>query len=172
MQPSFDLRIHTMIKAMKEVVIPAITPGNSAALEQAGLVAASLNLIAEQIDFSHWYEVSDMRLMARMIVNLTDLLPPDATAKARALASNSHSIAAQEGVTLSELREMTIQLRDVACELIEIIGWSGDAGAVRQRDHIVLMLSEQQIERERAFVARTGFDCTPETLKNIRDSLK
>ena len=55
MRPSFDLRLQTMMKAMTEVVLPAVDPDNSAAVEQANLVIGSLNLLTEQVEYAHWF---------------------------------------------------------------------------------------------------------------------
>jgi hypothetical protein len=171
MQPSFELRIDTMIKAMREVVMPAIDPGSSAALEQAALVTASLDLICEQIDFAHWYEVSDIKLNSQMLVDLAGLLNPD---EAKALDNSARSaleLARRHDVTLSQLRNVSCELRNSSCSLIEDITALGDGEMIGQANEIVLTASDIQNNRERAFVAKTGFDSTPDTLKSIDKSL-
>jgi hypothetical protein len=48
MLPSIDLRIQNLIKALKEVVIPALPPRERLARDQAALVIGHLNMIAAQ----------------------------------------------------------------------------------------------------------------------------
>jgi len=48
MLPSIDLRIQNLIKALHEVVIPAIPPRERLARDQASLVIGHLNMIAAQ----------------------------------------------------------------------------------------------------------------------------
>lgn len=49
MMPSIELRLATMRRALQEVILPAIAADNALAREQAQLVAAHLDLIAQQL---------------------------------------------------------------------------------------------------------------------------
>lgn len=55
MTPSIDIRIATIVRAMEDVVAPAIDPGNSLAREQAALVVGQVRLIAAQWSRSEDY---------------------------------------------------------------------------------------------------------------------
>ena len=70
MVPTITARLRTMMKAMQEVVLPAVDPHHSIAQEQAKLVLGSLNLILQQIDFAHAFEVVEAREMQRLGVEL------------------------------------------------------------------------------------------------------
>ncbi len=48
MLPGIELRIQNLIKAMQEVVLPAIPPSERLAADQAGLVVGHLRMIAAQ----------------------------------------------------------------------------------------------------------------------------
>ena len=61
MTPSIELRIQTMIKAMSEVILPAIEPGNDLAREQGQLMIAQLGLIARQWDKAQSYDTLCLR---------------------------------------------------------------------------------------------------------------
>ena len=73
MQPGFELRLTTMMKALSETVLPAVDAQNKAAVEQMHIVIGSLALLREQIDFSHWFEVEEARDMAGLIMDLAAL---------------------------------------------------------------------------------------------------
>ena len=45
MNPSIELRIKTMIRALTEIIIPAVDQNNSLAQEQAGLLVGHLNVL-------------------------------------------------------------------------------------------------------------------------------
>jgi len=66
-QPGYDPRIRSMMKALAETIIPAIHGTNRAAVEQAHIVLGSLERLRQQIDYAHWFEVRDTRGMARLI---------------------------------------------------------------------------------------------------------
>ena len=172
MQPSFDLRIRTMIKAMNEVVIPAVDSDNQAALDQARLVAASLDMLIEQIDYAHWFEIADIQLMNRMISALTEITPTETADLAKAVAVTAMQAASRHEVSLPEIREHTRLLRDRISDLIESVGMLNDPKKLAQANEIILKLSQPQLNRERAFFAKTGFDTSPETLKSIREALE
>lgn len=172
MQPGFDFRIRTMIKAMTDVVIPALDPDNRAAHEQANLVAASLDMLIEQIDYAHWFETADITLMVEMASELCTLFPDDnASISADRAAQHAKLLAKRNDVTLSELRESACALRDEICALIEAIGKAQDIERLNKAQAALLVLGKVQIDRERAFVAKTRFDTSPETLLPMREAL-
>ena len=57
-RPSFQLQ--TVIKAMTDVILPAVDPNNKLAQEQAGLVIAILNLIAQRMPLIYRYEGEEL----------------------------------------------------------------------------------------------------------------
>ena len=56
MMPSIELRLKTMAKAVQEVILPAIAPGNDLAREQAQLLIAHLALISQHWRHAHAYD--------------------------------------------------------------------------------------------------------------------
>jgi hypothetical protein len=50
MNPSIEHRLDSMIRAMSEIVIPALGPDSGLAKEQAGLVLGHLHVLRQQID--------------------------------------------------------------------------------------------------------------------------
>lgn len=172
MQPSFDLRLRTMIKALSETVLPAIDSSNKAALEQTNIVIGSLELLREQVDFAHWFEVVDAKGMAAMVDTLVAITALPSAAKAREVAAQTLAVAERYDIRLSTLRDANRELRDVISTLIEEAFALDDEGVRKQVQQVVLERSEAQISRERAFVAGTHFDVFPDTLLSIEESLR
>ena len=171
MQPSFDHRIRTMNKALTEVILPAIEPDNKGAVEQLQLVVGSLNLMNEQIDYAHWFEVTDGRSMVTMAEKLAGIsgqsIDP-ATEKAIASVRDAGS---RHNVTLTAVRQANYDLREALSAMITRILENSDATTHRAVSLAVIDMSEDQTSRERAFVAKTGFDVFPDSLKSIADAL-
>jgi len=171
MQPGFDLRIATLLKALSETVLPAVDRGNSAAVEQLHLVVGSLKLLREQIDYAHWFEVVDARSMAALIDRLAAEIDSDASRQAVVTAAEMLAIAHRHDVTLTTVRDANRTLRNAISALAAASHAAADAGAGKRVQSMILAHSEGQISRERAFIAATGFDVFPDTLVSIEESL-
>jgi len=172
MQPAFDMRIRTMIKAMTELVLPAIATENHAAVEQAKLVTASLGLLMEQFDYSHWFEVADIRSHAQLAKDLGALADVPTAAAARQVADRATKLADRWDVRLSDVREEGRLLRDAVCALVEALMVLDNVEVRKRTIAMVLDQSNGQILRERSFVAKTNFDVYPETLLPLADAMQ
>ncbi len=171
MEPGIDLRIRTMIKAMTEVVLPAVDPANGAAQDQARLVIGSLDMLIDQIDHAHWYEVADVRANHALATALIGLPGTSAGDAAHRVLSTALATAGRHEVTLSELRTQNRLVRDVIDDLICSVD-PGNAAALADVMRSVLQHGRRQVARERAFVAKARFDNEPDTLLGIRESLE
>lgn len=171
MQPSIDLRLRTMMKALSDVVMPAIDPGNRVALEQAGIVLGSMDMLREQIDYAHWYEVVDLNSLCQLAEALTRvpaIAAPDVLGTACAVAL---PMASRHDVSLTQLRETSVALREAISVCVE--NAYAQPAEIRQAvQRLVLDHSRGQIGRERAYVAGTKWDGFPESLQSIEASLK
>lgn len=166
MQPGFDLRIRSMIKALSETVLPAVDPDNKAAIEQLHITLGSLALLREQVDHAYAFEVADLRDMIAVVAGLPEHGGPvsDATVQT---ASRAEALAAGKPVSLTRLQAANNALREVIAAEIEAAYERLDPASADRLDAWLLKNAAQQIGRERAFVAGTGFDVFPDTLKPI-----
>ncbi|MCB1667514.1 MAG: hypothetical protein R3E73_06010 [Porticoccaceae bacterium] len=172
MRPSFDLRLQTMMKAMTEVVLPAVDPDNSAAVEQANLVIGSLNLLTEQVEYAHWFAVADIYSHVELLNQLIDLSGLELEVEQKQAVNEARKTAERWNVTLTEVESCGQQVRDFASELIEKIASLQDKALLEKTTEIVLQHSLPQVSRERAFVAKTNFDVNPDTLMSLKDAMK
>lgn len=171
MQPGFDLRIQTMIKALSETVLPAVDEGNRSAVEQLHLVVGSLRMLNEQIDYAHWFEVTEARDMAGLLSDLASVGRPVDVAVDQAPGEQAVALAARHDIPLSRLRQVNLELREAISRALERIFATGDEAAARRARGLVLEQGKRQIGRERAFVAAAGFDAFPDDLLSIEESL-
>jgi hypothetical protein len=174
MQPSLELRLRAMEKAMAEVVLPSIAADDSAAIEQASLVLGSLRMLRSQVDYVHCYEVLDARAHVQLIQALSDALGEQAAAplaEAAAAAHASLAIINDPVRPVYEVRQINAKLRALIAETVSAL-LKHDAAVVRQKVwDVVLVHSSEQILRERAWVAGTHFDMFPDTLRAIPEAL-
>jgi hypothetical protein len=171
MVPTITTRLRTMMKAMREVVIPAVDPQHAIAQEQAKLVLGSLNLILQQIEFAHAFEVIEAREMRAMIGELAKLVGDEIPDAAAALVKTASLGAEAEDpiATTGTLQRINQELRAIATDLVTTGEHRGDPALTAVIRKIVLNYSQTQLIRERSWVAGTGFD--PSALA-ITDALR
>jgi hypothetical protein len=68
MNPSVDLRITSLIRAMQNHIVPALMPG--IALEEAKLVVSHLRVLQEQVDRAFGFEEEECRSIEKLAVEL------------------------------------------------------------------------------------------------------
>ncbi len=169
MSPDIDLRLRTMIAAMTDIIIPAIGQTDALATEQAKLLIGALTMLREQVDYSHAYETIETQECIALAKNLAVIVGNDERTLEAALASAQTALSAPV-IATSELRHASRALRDTIRLLVERANKRApDIQAVVRR--AVLDHSEAMTLRERAWVAGTGFDVQPETLRSIPQSL-
>lgn len=171
MQPSFEARITTMMKALSQTVRPALDEADMAAAEQLGIVIASLAILKDQVDYGDWFEVSETRSLAALIGTLAGLGTFPSADEALAAASDAAALAERHDRRLSTLRAANVGLRSTIHQLMEEAFATGDEGIRAQVRKHVLAHSAPQISRERAFVAGANFDVFAHSLKTIEQCL-
>jgi hypothetical protein len=171
MQPSFDLRIATMKKALSDTVIPAIDAANKAAIEQAQIVLGSLDLLRDQIEYAHWFEVVDAQSMLALIRELMATARFPCSVVAKAIASEAEKLMVRHDLRLSKQREVNRRLRSVVKTILDESFELDDEGVTKAVSRIVIEHSRIQIGRERAFVSRLGFDVFPDDLLPLEQAL-
>ncbi len=172
MQPGIDLRMRAMVKALAEVVIPALDSTNRTAIEQGNIVLGSLEVLRQQIDYAHWYEVADLLSLSKLARELSEIDGLDADTKLKDAASAGAAMAARWDISLSQLHQPNFVLRDV---ISAVVGKAYKADQADIRDKVqalVLAHSEEQLGRERAYVAGLKWDIYPESLQTIEASLQ
>lgn len=172
MQPGFELRLRTMMKAISEVVLPAIDPANRQAQEQARLVLGSLEVIRQQIDFAHWYESADLISLCNLAVELMAIKDAGRFEVLGELRGNGVALISRWDVSLPQLREASRALREAISAAVDGIYAEAPQVARSAVHKLVLSHAEGQLSRERAFIAGTRWDGYPESLLSIEDSLR
>ena len=109
-----------------------------------------------------------MVAMAEKLAGISGQSIDPATEKAIASVRDAGS---RHNVTLTAVRQANYDLREALSAMITRILENSDATTHRAVSLAVIDMSEDQTSRERAFVAKTGFDVFPDSLKSIRDTL-
>ena len=174
-------RLQTMIRAMEEVVIPAMDSGQPLAAEQANLVVMHMKVLQGQADNEFRFQLAELRHFKALVEALKSIVPlqdgdpgdpgdpGDLKARIETLlemASPSESaglpIPSQVCALIDELRQASEELLRLALESRD--AKLSDAAALK-----VLEYAEIQIQRDRVFAGPAGFDFGLDSLPGADD---
>ena len=148
------LQIQTVIKAMTDVVLPAVDPNNKLAQEQARLVIGMLHLVAQRQPLMYRYDRDELSRFLALAETLEDQAKDLPGAK-EALHALANSVEAGEDVLdraraePSELENANFDLREKIGALITAIYSAGDVAKLKHISTTVTAHAKEQLLRER-----------------------
>lgn len=160
-----DIQIASMIKAMTEIVLPAVDTENKLAQEQTRLVIATLQLVAKRLPLAYRYDRDELeryvRLARELIAALDADLAPMLLTELETLTTHSADVLERARAEPAEMEAAIFDLRARVGELIAQTRASGDQQAREAVWRLVLVASKQELDRERALVVDIGFEADP-----------
>ncbi len=169
MLPSIDIRIQNLIKAIEQVVLPAVDTSNKLAQEQAQLVAAHLRVLSQQWDKAQRYELQSLRAMHQLAQRLT----AEAGGGERTRDAARNLIAEADAIdyaVLDSASAAAAKIRDLGTAVDALIFAISDDGSERCRSSLkdeILSYAQRQARRERIWFSGTGLDPDGQQLPSI-----
>lgn len=166
------LQIQTTIKAMVDVVLPAIDPNNKIAQEQARLVVGMLNLLAERQPLTYRYDRDELSRFLSLAHTLHSQAEDVAgTEEARhALAASIDAgadVLDRARAEPSELESANFDLRERIGALITAMYAAADEAKLRHVSATALGHAREQSLRERSWLIGQGWEQDPEAIPAI-----
>lgn len=161
MTPSIDLRIETIVRAMEDVVTPAIDQENSLAREQVALIIGHLRLIGVQWSRAEGYAQT-------CLADLTDCVRPLRAQGGPATEAAGRELQASLD-TVGRAEAHYKQVMSAADALVRASYTDGDPKFRSELQACLLDFSLRQSLRDRSWFAGTGFDLHPDQLIPIDD---
>ncbi len=162
MTPSIMVRLESVLHGLRDVVIPAISPGEALAIEQSGLILAQLSMLLRQMPFADRYHSlcrDDARTTAAAIVQNPNG-GPRSQAAAAALATLLAGANADPHTDYLAIAEGIATMTTAAAQ-------DADADWRARVNGAVLAFSCRQNRRERVWVKEAGFDPDPAELPEL-----
>jgi hypothetical protein len=171
MQLRSEIQLLSMIKAMREVIIPAVDPANRLALEQAQLVTGMLGLMQHQLPLQFRFDRDELCRLIGLLRSLSDVQTSDAAftlwrERHGVLLAESQAVFEGCAVDPEKLHNAVRRLREVIGELASLTGHTSEPvrNLVEQE---ILRVSGEQLLRDRALVAPQGWEPDPRALPSI-----
>ncbi|PKO89842.1 MAG: hypothetical protein CVU18_02810 [Betaproteobacteria bacterium HGW-Betaproteobacteria-12] len=168
------LQIKTVIKAMLDVVLPAVDPHNKLAQEQARLVVGMLQLLARHLPLIYRYdrdELSGLLALANALQEQARNLPGiDGARHALVTSAEAGSdVLERARAEPGELEAANFDLRERVGALITAMYSANDFSSLKHVSETIAMHSREQLLRERAWLVSQGWEANPQTLPAIEE---
>jgi hypothetical protein len=169
MVPDSALRLEAALKALADVIAPAIPEDAGLAKEQIALVMRSISLAIEQIPLEAAYMARDSQTDRELAAKFQSLFVaghPMSNRLADAISASENALPP----AISDTRELAKpwhSLKKTLEEAVSALAKELGRDAQTELAEIMLAYSEERNLRERAWVASTGFDPDPESLPSL-----
>ena len=176
MQMRPEIQITSVIKAVKDVLIPAIDPSNKLAIEQSQLIIGLLSLLASQLPVQFRFDRDELTRLLSTAESLGDIQASDkdsAGTMAKLATSRAAATKVLEGCQLDpvELVSSVRELREVVGSVISAINRTDNIEAQLRVEKIVLDMSKEQLLRDRSLMKLQGWEPDPAALPDIEKLL-
>jgi hypothetical protein len=176
MQMRPAVQIKSMVKAMTDVVLPAIDPDNKLAQEQARLVVGLLSLMAQQLPLQFRFDCDELRRLVGLAAALKDVAGSTPEVRSQVEDMNRSAVAAASTLAHAlvgpeQLEQAVRELRLATSRLVRTVCGADDEEAVRRVQQVVLAVSKEQLLRDRSWVLMQGWEPDPAAIPRIETLL-
>lgn len=176
MQMRPALQIQSIIKALTDVVLPAIDPDNKLAQEQSRLIVGSLNLMLKQMPLQFHFDCDELARLTGFAEELQRLASGGAQTTAalddlRETAAGAARLLEHAKVSPEEIEQAVGSLRAASGALISSVYRDGEHNAQERVEKATLAMSKEQLLRERSWVLSQGWEPDPKAVPPIEQLL-
>lgn len=171
MQIRPQLQIQTIIKAMREDIIPALDQTNQLAMQSAQLTIGTLTLLSQHLPLSYRYDCDEL---ARLIGTAGELLRAtggEQTQAALAALKTAQRLGSQvldrARAEPGELTDAVHALRTATSQTVRAVHADGSEAVQKQVSAAVMKMSGEQLLRERSWLLAQGWEPDPKSVPVI-----
>jgi hypothetical protein len=173
MQMRHEIQIQSILKAMTDVVLPAVDPKNPLAQEQTRLCMGMLSVMATQLSRQYRFDCDELGRLLKLSQGMQALpaaskLAPKAVDK---LAQGLHigsDVLARARAEPSELLDAVRGLRVATSSFVQE-SFENDLSGLETLEvkRLVLDSTKEQLLRDRAWVLAQGWEAEPQAIPPI-----
>ncbi|WLP89063.1 hypothetical protein [Gordonia sp. NB41Y] len=159
--------LRAVIKSLRDVVAPAVDPGDPMAQEQLALSLGTLEFLHSRLDRSDARARFELRARLHLARGLHVVLPSGSVQMAEAM-EQAEGLLGNVDAQVAELRAASARLGAVVAQ---VMASEVDAEVRTAMETAVLDGSEALVEFERSWYRPLGFDPHPESIRSLDDIL-
>jgi hypothetical protein len=162
-----DLQIQVILKALKDVILPAVDKDNKLAQEQTHLAIGTLQLMAKFLPIAYRYDRDELdryvRLSRDLLAQIGNKADGTAINNLKTVATHGADVLERARAEPAEMEKAVFDLRATVGELIEAVHAGSDGTAKTAVQKLILAAAKPELERERAVVIDMGWETDPST---------
>ena len=177
MQTRPDLQIKSILKAMNDVVLPAVDPDNKLAQEQVRLCMGLLGLMAKQLPLQFRFDCDELTRLTAFSSEL-QRIAAGAGAQTREVLADLEKATAESSTLLErtkvapgQIEQAVRVMREATGARISSVFRDGDEATQDRVQKVTLAMSREQLLRERAWVITQGWEPDPKAVPPIEELL-
>ncbi|GLR66430.1 hypothetical protein GCM10010909_11100 [Acidocella aquatica] len=173
MQLRAEIQIKTVIKALKDVIVPAIDPANKLAVEQAHLAMGLLNLLSTQMPVQFRFDHDELQRLVQACEKLERVCKQDPEASAelrrlKAARAEAQHVLEKSRIDPARILDSIRTLRaDISALIVTVEREELGAGQFTEAEKVVLDLSREQLLRDRSLLISLGNEIDPAAVPAI-----
>ena len=176
MQSRPDIQIKSILKAMTDVVLPAVDPQNKLAQEQARLCMGLLGIMAKQLPLQFSFDCNELARMSAYSAELQRISSggtetSDALAALKTATRSADATLERAQASPQDVEQAVRSLREATGSLVSSVFRDGDVAVQGQVQRATLDMSREQLLRDRAWVVAQGWEADPKALPPIEELL-
>lgn len=159
------------VRALQEVIIPAVDPSHPLALEQAKIVTGLLKLLAERFEYTHArarFEVLHAADLARSLRADAASAAPSIAAEIDAALDVAQRLADDPAARSHDLASASMTLTALASATVRATAGTPVADRV---ERTVLAGSKRYLDLQRAWFLPQGWETDPTVVPSLDDAL-
>jgi len=162
MAPDIGLRIQSILRSIREVIIPALPQTERLAADQAQLIIGNLLIIIDQHELIFHYALTELAEFSGLLRDLSHEIGDDSgeddNGQNDMLLARAQSLLELHLPAYREIDDLVRATRGATDRLIRATAEHNDSVVQRRLAKLLMDQSARQIERERAWTAASGFD--------------
>lgn len=168
-----DNVLRSSIKALDEVIQPALNPNDPLASEQLRLVSGFLKFLRARLDHRqprHVFELNHYLTMAQDVLNDARLISEEAASRLDKAIANAATISLKRDATLADIAGATAGLASSVSGVVRLAATARD-DLRRSVEARVVEGSKRWVDMQRAWFLPQGFDLHPGDIPPLEEAL-
>jgi hypothetical protein len=173
MADHIDNGLRAVIKALNDVITPAIDPQNALAVEQARLITKYLEFVRSRTPFYYeraCFELNHYFMLGGELTRFSSLIQPEIADALSSAIERARSIIQKVTVPVEEMAAVSAALSSSVSAIVRSAA-SRTESHHRDIELVVLAASRSYLEAQRAWYLPMGFELDPGEVRDLKDAL-